>query len=405
MHNNFQWTPTREAALKHLESFLPLAGTEYSHKRNFDMGAAEGHTNVSGLSPWLRHRCISEHEVVKQVLSQHSLAAANKFIQEICWRTYWKGWLEMHEPVWFQYNAELVNFLSSGSYAADANAAFNETTGIECFDHWCDELRDTGYLHNHARMWFASIWIFTLKLPWQLGADLFVQHLLDGDAASNTLSWRWVAGLHTKGKHYLATAENIAKFTSGRFNPDNQLATHAEPITETIDYPVQEITCTPDSRPIDAAGKTGFLLSDDDLTPVSVSNAESGLNISVISRHSLSPNGSSQQVQQFTNSLVHSCTPKSSMIIEDTNEAQLESLIERVASEKFNNLKMAYVPVGSNRPFINKLTVELGKQNITTHQVRCKWDSAFWPHANKGFFQLKKKIPSILSTLRLSTKI
>jgi deoxyribodipyrimidine photo-lyase len=64
------------------------------------------------------------------------------------------------------------------------------------------ELVETGYLHNHARMWFASIWIFTLRLPWELGADFFLRHLLDGDAASNTLSWRWVAGLHTKGKHY-----------------------------------------------------------------------------------------------------------------------------------------------------------------------------------------------------------
>ena len=66
-------------------------------------------------------------------------------------------------------------------------------------------------------MWFASIWIHTLNLPWQLGADFF-KNLLDGDPASNTLSWRWVAGLHTQGKCYLATENNIKKFTNNRFN-------------------------------------------------------------------------------------------------------------------------------------------------------------------------------------------
>ena len=104
-------------------------------------------------------------------------------------------------------------------------AAIDGETGIECFDAWSAELRETGYLHNHARMWFASIWIFTLKLPWRLGADFFYRHLLDGDAASNTLSWRWVAGLHTRGKPYAARADNIATYSEGRFTPGhNELA-------------------------------------------------------------------------------------------------------------------------------------------------------------------------------------
>ena len=67
-------------------------------------------------------------------------------------------------------------------------------------------------------MWFASIWIFTLELPWQLGAEFFMQHLYDGDSASNTLGWRWVAGIQTQGKHYLASEWNIKKFTNNRFN-------------------------------------------------------------------------------------------------------------------------------------------------------------------------------------------
>jgi deoxyribodipyrimidine photo-lyase len=108
-------------------------------------------------------------------------------------------------------------------------------TGIAAFDTFACDLVRHGYLHNHARMWFASIWIFTLKLDWELGADFFLRHLRDGDAASNTLSWRWVAGLHTKGKTYLARADNIARFTAHR--PDGPLtaeglAEEAEPLTE-----------------------------------------------------------------------------------------------------------------------------------------------------------------------------
>ena len=77
-------------------------------------------------------------------------------------------------------------------------------TGIKCFEHWKEELLDTGYLHNHSRMWFASIWIFTLGYSWQSGANFFKNNLLDYCPASNTLGWRWVAGLQTIGKPYIA---------------------------------------------------------------------------------------------------------------------------------------------------------------------------------------------------------
>ena len=89
--------------------------------------------------------------------------------------------------------------------------AISSNTNIEPFNDWVEILKSTGYLHNHVRMWFASIWIFFLGIPWQLGAKFFYQNLLDGDIASNLLSWRWVAGLQTKGKRYIASEININK--------------------------------------------------------------------------------------------------------------------------------------------------------------------------------------------------
>ena len=212
--------PTREEALRRLSAFVPKAGRDYASKRNYDL---PGHPHVSVLSPYIRHRLVTEEEVLRAILGRHSLAAAEKSVQEVLWRTYWKGWLELRPTVWADYRRSLKAALdrvqTEGGLRRDWEAACKGETGLDAFDHWARELTTTGYMHNHARMWFASIWIFTLRLPWELGADFFLRHLLDGDPASNTLSWRWVAGLQTPGKHYLARPDNIATYTEGRFRP------------------------------------------------------------------------------------------------------------------------------------------------------------------------------------------
>ncbi|WP_404818261.1 FAD-binding domain-containing protein, partial [Roseobacter sinensis] len=219
--------PTRTAALERLSAFLPRAGRHYAARRNYDLGPGRHH-GVSGLSPYLRCRLITEEEVLQAVLARHAPQAAEKFIQEVFWRTYWKGWLELRPGVWDEYRRDLRRQWDDVQTQAGLRdrweAACTGDTGIACFDGWADELVNTGYLHNHARMWFASIWIFTLELPWELGADFFLRHLLDGDPASNTLGWRWVAGIQTVGKTYLARPDNIAKYTEGRFGVPGRLA-------------------------------------------------------------------------------------------------------------------------------------------------------------------------------------
>ena len=205
----FTFPPSRAEALQRLARFVPAAGRIYERERNTDAGP-EQPSRVSLLSPYVRHRVITEYEILAEVLADHSLSVAEKFVQEVLWRTYWKGWMEMRPSVWARFLQERDRHRDSFHDQRAIADAENGSTGIEGFDDWAKELVETGYLHNHARMWFASIWIFTLRLPWTLGADFFLRHLLDADVASNTLSWRWVAGLQTVGKTYLATTDNIS---------------------------------------------------------------------------------------------------------------------------------------------------------------------------------------------------
>lgn len=221
------FVPTRQAALEQLHAFLPMV-LDYRRDRNYDRLQ---NPTVSRLSPYLRYRMITEEEVVKTVLSAYSYDQAEAFIDEVCWRTYFKGHLELHPAIWHQYAADVERLQSAlpADFDAPLQRAMAGATGIDCFDAWAIQLRETGYLHNHARMSFASIWIFTLRLPWQLGAAFFMEFLTDADPASNILSWRWVGGLHSVGKHYLAKSTIIRRVTEGRFFP-RDLVEDAEPL-------------------------------------------------------------------------------------------------------------------------------------------------------------------------------
>ena len=218
-----QFPLTRVSALARLDAFVAHAAQTYGARRNF-VDASGAHNAVSRLSAALRRRLISEEEVVRAVLAAHPYPTVEKFIAEVFWRTYWKGWLELHRELWPQFKLELqtekTRIESSPAFAAQYRAAIDGATGIDAFDHWTNELKQTGYLHNWARMQMASIWTFTLALPWQLGADWMFSQLSDADPASNTLSWRWVAGLHTAGKTYLASEERISSMTNGRLKAE-----------------------------------------------------------------------------------------------------------------------------------------------------------------------------------------
>lgn len=391
------WIPTRAAGAAALERFLPHAGRDYARRRNYDLGPGR-HDNVSRLSPWLRHRLLAESEVVAATLAHHGLPAAEKFIQETCWRTYWKGWLERRPDAWRGYRAAVEEALEpvdrGGRAAAAYEAAVDGRSGIECFDHWVRELADTGYLHNHARMWFASIWIFTLELPWALGADFFLRHLLDGDPASNTLSWRWVAGLQTRGKTYLARAGNIARYTEGRFRPEGQLAPRAEPVAEAVRPPLLDPPAgdTPDPR-----ARTGLLVTEDDALPEGLLQTPGGwpLAVALQATDRRSPLPVSDRVTGFAAGALDDALDRNPAAISlrvDASEAGINRLLDTARTAGVGQLVTPWVPVGPTREVVDRLEPRLRAEGIALVRVLREWDRRAWPHATAGFFAFWKRL-------------
>lgn len=396
--------PTRAAGFARLLAFSPSAGCQYEARRNHDLGPAE-RRNVSMLSPYIRHRLITEREVLAAVLGRHSMAAAEKFVQEVFWRTYFKGHLETRPFIWANYRAALQNYVDGlgqkGGLRKPYQRAVEGKTGIECFDAWVEELLDTGYLHNHTRMWFASIWIFTLGLPWQLGADFMYRHLLDGDAASNTLSWRWVGGLHTKGKTYLARADNIRTCTQGRFNPDG-LAHDAPPLEEAAMPPAVRVREAASAWP---TGKVGLLLTEEDLHP---ELPEPGTcEIAAIAGATItgerSPLEISPLVEAFAEGAMVDALARaaSQLSVAATPLPSLSgvSIEDWARANKLTTIATAYAPVGPAAEQLSAISARLAAKGIRLVEIRRGFDTRAWPYATRGFFGLKEKIPKLLGAM------
>jgi deoxyribodipyrimidine photo-lyase len=392
-----RFPPTRAAGLHRLAAFAPHAGRAYASGRNMDAGPDQP-AHVSMLSPYLRHRMITEREVLESVLAQHSMASAEKYVQEILWRTYWKGWLEMRPGVWARFVGERDRARDDFPKARAIAAAENGMTGIDGFDDWARELVETGYLHNHARMWFASIWIFTLRLPWTLGADFFLRHLIDADAASNTLSWRWVAGLQTVGKTYLATADNIARFTDGRFAPKG-LAREAVALSEP---PIEAANALPLAAVFDPRQPSLLVVTHEDMNPESLFPKASISAVAIAADDALLWGGTSRHfakaAAEDTAARVKAHFDCPVDVIETLNE---QALIAAAQAAQVRQVVTPFAPVGPVADALAVMAPTLAGEGITLVPIRREWDEHFWPHAKKGFFPFKERIPAILRDIGL----
>ena len=397
-----QLLPTRIAGEDALKAFVPKMGKRYANGRNFDRGMGQ-HRDVSMLSPYLRRRLVLEQDVVATAVQMHGAEEAEKFIQEVFWRAYFKGWLEHRPVVWDLYKEGLARDLAAIDRDRGLRKRLEEAeagqTGLDYFDSWAGELVETGYLHNHARMWFASIWIFSLELPWRLGADFFFRHLLDGDPASNTLGWRWVGGLHTRGKPYHAQAWNITKFTNNRFNPGSgDLAEVIEGLES------EEPDGLPSLSPLrlpenpDLRRPTVLLVTEEDCRPEDFN--PSRLNIigcaTLTASNLRSPLAVSPLVEDFEREALKDTALRSDL---DTIElrAGVPADLARWASRAgATQIATPFIPTGPLRDWILDAKPALDEAGITLVEWRRDWDGLIWPHATAGFFKVKKHIPDIL---------
>ena len=373
---------SRASAIENLNRFVDQNLFEYSKLRNFDYGP-DNRSNISCLSPYITHGVISELEVIKKSLSKFSFSKNEKFIQEVLWRTYWKGWLELRPNVWTDYLNKLKKIREEFKDNQNYRNAIEGNTNIECFNEWIKELKETNYLHNHARMWFASIWIFTLDLPWQLGAEFFMKHLYDGDAASNTLGWRWVAGIQTQGKNYLASEWNIKKFTNNRFS-NIKLNENAPPKTSDKTYAASKLEF---NNPQNLEEKNLLIFENNLSFEIGDFKDQKFKKVFLIS------NKNENRTIELSEKLVKF----KSQLIEDQKKRLEEKSIntEIIDLSEIQNINETsyglYPTVGENLDFINT-------NNLKIEFLYRKLDQFSWQYCNKGFFNFKNYIPKIITT-------
>ncbi len=373
---------SRASAVEKLNKFVDKNLFEYSKLRNFDYGP-KNRSNISCLSPYITHGVITELELIKRSLNKFSFSKNEKFIQEILWRTYWKGWLELRPNVWTDFLNELKKIREEFKENNNYKNAIEGNTNIECFNEWVNELKNNNYLHNHTRMWFASIWTFTLELPWQLGAEFFMKHLYDGDAAANTLGWRWVAGIQTQGKNYLASEWNIKKFTNNRF-ANIKLNENALPKTSDKTYAALKLEF---KNPQNLEEKNLLIFENNLSFEISDFKDQKFKKVFLIS------NKNENRTIELSEKLVKF----KSQLIEDQKKRLEEKSIntEIIDLSEIQNINETYYglypTVGENLDFINI-------NNLKIEFLYRKLDQFSWQYCNKGFFNFKNYIPKIITT-------
>lgn len=383
--------------MERLEEFLAEA-PRYAARRNHVL---PGHAGVSRLSAAIRHRLITEAEVVEAALRLHPFRAVEKFVQEVLWRSYWKGWLESRPQVWRAYAA----VVSQKPTSEEARSVAEGRSRSGVMNHFTRELLETGYMHNHARMWWASYWIHHCGLPWELGADHFFRHLLDADPASNTLSWRWVAGLQTRGKTYLATAQNIGKYCAPEIiQAAGGVGLEGDAVARMVreEERVDDTASPPEERPsgceLSVDERAAVVLHDEDfclesgplaqVRPVAVLQfvSQNGAPLPLARADWLARAraDAAQRAKEHFGCEVAVCGSR-------------EDLHRECMARGATSVLMMDPFVGPLRDDLDGLSGELSAHGINLVRLRRKWDSVLLPHATRGFFPFWNKVGRLLA--------
>ncbi len=215
-----EWDGTREAALTALAR---VDAPAYAQTRNHLDG------QVTRLSPYFRHGVLTLNEAAHAAIERYQ-AGAHKFVFELAWRDYWRRvWAERGTGIYSPIETPKVP-LGELPLPDDIREA---RTGLFCMDQFARDLTENGYVHNHGRMWFASYVVHHRKVDWRAAAAWYYGELLDGDRASNTLSWQWIASTFSS-KPYIFNRDNFQKYAGPNSCVDCE-SRHACPFDETYE--------------------------------------------------------------------------------------------------------------------------------------------------------------------------
>jgi deoxyribodipyrimidine photo-lyase len=198
-----EWCGGRQEAIKRLNS---IDIEQYNRNRHFINGA------VSKLSPYFRYGCLTLKEASDSVRYRFGMKA-ERFVYQLAWRDYWRRvWYDLGDGIFSDIEEAKVplgdklmpDFIRQG------------ITGLPCMDGLIRDLMQEGYVHNHGRLWFAAYLVHWLKIDWREAADWFENYLIDGDKASNHLSWQWIASLFSS-RPYFFNKENLARYTGEKY--------------------------------------------------------------------------------------------------------------------------------------------------------------------------------------------
>ena len=274
--DHLAFTPTREAGLARLRAFAPRAGRWYANHGGVDHGP-ERRSNTAGLGPWLACRLITPEEAVAAVEAEHGGAASVAFREEV--EAPLRRRARLTPDAWRAHRLRVERLFRGMAKSPTLLAAYEEAaegrTGIDAFDAWARELATVGWLHPAAHAAFASLWIFSLRLPWELGADLHHRSALDGEAAG-LLLWREVAGLERGLAAYVVQVDEVVALSGRRFHPKRRLVEEQakalkEPKLAAAAVALSALRATPPAelgaRSAGAQPRTGWLLTEADLNP------------------------------------------------------------------------------------------------------------------------------------------
>ncbi len=385
---------SRESALSSLSAVVSRAA------------GSSGADAEAELALPLRHRYLGDSEVASAVLAEHKPATVGPFLERMLWRTYCRGWMEGRSGAYLTYRRQVADDFRRFGVTEAYQKALSGTTGLDAFDAWNEELTSHGRLSFPARQWYASIWIFSLRLPWSLGAAHFQEHLLDVDAAEVVLGWRSVAGLQPPGKHLLAKADEIARFSEGRFDLKGRLNESAVAQKGPALPPAALMPLPPAAS--DLLGENyALLVTPEDLTPETTSIGSLRPKLVLIpSLESLAPFSYrfSAQVSQATTAAltetrlrlaeVYGCP-----VIDLPQGGDLAGALgQRLGEDEIPHLVYQHPTVGPWQDLVVALT---GRDvGLRFFPLRRSWDAALFPHASQGFAHFQSAAMPLLTRAR-----